>query len=90
MKARIRPAEVLDGIEINSIPLEYMVSIKLVFKNGKIWDIPVDREQANETANEVRELISSYQSSIEVLDVKIDVDYLASEVSNLTGLLFKE
>jgi hypothetical protein len=65
--------EVFRGIEIDSIPLEYLEHIEVRFKNKKIWIIETKANATQTSFNkEIRELFDTYGAEIAGVNFAID------------------
>ena len=68
--------EVLSDVELNVIPIKYLDSVKVHFRDGKIWDIDLTEKDTKNNFEEIerslQELFSNYESQIEHIDFKLD------------------
>lgn len=85
--------EVLKDVVVRVVPLAYLHSLKILFKNGKIWDLSVASHfKTNDieslTAN-LRELLKVYETSIESIDFQLDVERVKQDSVKLTNKFFK-
>ncbi len=85
--------EVFGEITLNVVPLQYLNSITVTFKNKKIWEIKVSNKQAKKDwdsfEEHLKEMLSSYESEIENVDFKLDTERVKKDVIKHTGKFLK-
>jgi hypothetical protein len=73
--------EVFRGIEIDSIPLEYLEHIEVRFKNSKVWIIETKANATQSSFNkEIRELFNAYGDHIAGVNFAIDSKKIKNDV----------
>lgn len=78
--------EVFRGIDVHSIPLEYLKHIEVNFNNGKQWIIETKGSATQKTFDEdIRELFEEYGSSIADVNFAIDSDKIKTDVKKGVG-----
>ena len=86
--------EVFEGIQLNVVPLKYLNSIKITFKNEKVWDIDVTSKRSEMTWQDVEKhihhLFAEYQDEIENVDFKLDTEKLKSDIIRSTSRFLKK
>lgn len=86
--------EVLSGITVSNIPLQYIDSIRIIFLDGKIWDFNVAKQSkkipASELESNIAELIHSYENSIQDINYSLNVSLLKKEITKQTSKFLKE
>ena len=85
--------EVFNDVEIETIPIEYLVSIRVEFNDGKTWEIELDKN-AN-TSKEVLEdslstFFEEYSDSISNIDFRMDTQRVIKDVKNRTRQFMKK
>jgi hypothetical protein len=85
--------EVFSEIDVDVVPIEYLHSINIKFKDGKIWEIDVkkSRQKPNvdiETALE--ELFEQYENAIDSIDFKLDTDKVKHDIKSRTAAFMKK
>jgi hypothetical protein len=86
--------EVFGEITLNVVPLEYLDSITVTFKNAKIWEIKLGTKQARANwdsfEKNLKEMLISYESEIENVDFKLDTERVKKDmIKNTTKFLKK-
>jgi len=86
--------EVFEGIQLNVVPLKYLNSIQITFKNEKVWDIDVTSKREEMTWQDVEknihQLFAEYQDEIENVDFKLDTEKLKSDIIRSTSRFLKK
>ncbi len=84
--------EVFEDLYISTMPVEYLHSIRLEFKNGRIWEIAVKDQISRTNVQEITErLIKSiheYSTEIAKVEFKINVSQLKTDIELFTKNIF--
>ena len=87
--------EVLGDIKVDVIPLEYLTSVRVSFKDKKIWEI--DMESSREKLGDdgvledvLEELFDEYEDAIEHIDFRLDTERLKYDVQKRTRVFMKK
>lgn len=85
--------EILGDITLNVIPLPYIDSISITFKNKKIWEIDFKKNLKNshweKFENELKEILTQYENDIENIDFKLDTIKLKKDITSCTKKFLK-
>lgn len=81
--------EVFGEISLNVIPIHYLDSITVTFKNGKIWELNINKNSNDKFELELKEWLSSYESDIENVDFKLDTERIKKDVIKNTNKFLK-
>ena len=84
--------EVFGEITCNVVPVHYLNTISITFKNGKIWEIKVDHGETRDWdsfESQVKEIINEYESSIENIDFQLDTDRIKKDITKHTRKFLK-
>ena len=85
--------EILGEVEMNVLPLRYLQSVLISFKDGKIWEIEIDadtREADWESfESSFVELVTEYEQVIESIDFKLDIDRIKTDIKSKTTTFLK-
>ena len=86
--------EVFGEITLNVVPLKYLDSVTVTFKNKKVWEIKISSKQAQEDWNSfeinLKEMLVSYESEIENVDFKLDTERVKKDMINNTNKFLKK
>jgi len=82
--------EVFRGIEVDTIPLEYLEHIEVNFNNGKQWIIET-KSNASQKAfdTEIRDLFDEYGDVITGVNFAIDSAKIKTDVEKSVGKALK-
>lgn len=84
--------EIFEDLYMNTMPVEYLHSIRLEFTDGRIWEICVethtDREHSQSLADRLIGTLHEYSEEIKRVDFQVDIDRLKEDIINSTKKLF--
>ena len=85
--------EVFGDIKLNAIPLNYVYSLLIKFKDGRTWEIKVTNKTKKNGwksfEKSLQELCQTYEEFIVEVDCKIDTDRVKKDVERLTHKFLK-
>ena len=77
--------EILDEIDIDYLPIEYVSSIIIKFQDGIIWDIDIDDSRKKQTKEEIEDSLDAvfeeYEDNIDTIDFRLDLDRVKRDLS---------
>jgi hypothetical protein len=80
--------EVFEEVYLKSIPIKYLRSLHVTFKDKRVWTINLNSAtKHNDWANiekNIFELVTNYKNQIISIDVKVDSDRVKRDVTKLT------
>ena len=88
--------EVLNDIEVNSVPIEYLKSIYVTFLDGQVWEILIhnrdlpDDEAARELEGEIEDLLDEYEETIDHIDFRLDTEKIKTDITKRTHIFMKK
>ena len=88
--------EVFSDIDVKAVPLSYLDSMRIIFEDGKIWDIDIANEIRKsgmaevDIEAEISELVSNYEDSIKHIDFRLDVAKVKKDVIKNTKRFLKK
>ena len=87
--------EVLKDIDVDVIPIEYLVTIRVMFKDKKIWEIDMQSSRNklgddNVLEDVLQELFDEYENSIENIDFRLDIERLKNDIQKRTRVFMKK
>ena len=85
--------EVFGEITLNVVPLQYLHAVKITFKNGKVWEIELQKDAKLDWDNfekQVKETMSQYEDNIENVDFKLDTDRIKKDMITYTNKFLKK
>jgi iron uptake system EfeUOB component EfeO/EfeM len=86
--------EVFGDIKLNVVPLRYLDAIVITFKDGKIWEIKTSKKDKSlsweEFEENVREMITTYEDTIENVDFKLNTSKVKKDIEKGTQQFLKK
>jgi len=86
--------EVFGEITLNVVPLRYLESITITFKNKKVWEIKIDNKQSQADwdtfESNLRQLLSNYEEEIDNVDFKLDTERIKKDMIKNTKRFLKK
>lgn len=85
--------EVFEDITCKVIPIEYLDSIVIKFKNEKTWEIKLNSQKINDWAeleSNLREILLDYKDELLMVDFKIDTNKIKKDITKKTQQFFKK
>lgn len=88
--------EVFSDIDVKVVPLSYLDSMRIIFEDGKVWDIDIAGEIKKSAMGEVdleaeiAELVNTYEDSIKHIDFRLDVAKVKKDMIRNTKRFLKK
>jgi hypothetical protein len=86
--------EVFGEVELNVLPLRYLHSVLVNFRDGKTWEIKVTTETKRKGWEQFQktlaELCESYGAKIENVDFKLDTKRVKKDIEKSTQQFLKK
>lgn len=82
--------EVFGEIDLNVVPLRYLDSVTVKFKNGKIWEINLAGKNWEEFEPSLKDMLSTYESEIDNVDFKLDTERIKKDMIKNTNKFLKK
>lgn len=86
--------EIFSEVDIKVVPLKYLHSLRIIFKDGKIWDINIAshirRYNVIDLESHLQELLNNYAETIEHIDYRLDIDRVKKDVIKKTKTFMKK
>ena len=94
-KGRLLPKDIIEhwpeifgDVKLNVVPLGYLHSVLVNFKDGKTWEIRVTTKVKDEGwkafEKNLSELVKTYEDSIEDVDFKLDTEKVKKDIKRST------
>jgi hypothetical protein len=81
--------EVFGEISLNVIPLQYLDSVIVTFKNGKVWDVNFKNKSHESFEAELKEWLTTYESTIDNVDFRLDTERIKKDMIKITNKFLK-
>ena len=86
--------EIFSDLHVESIPVEYLLSIKVTFKDGKNWEIRLKNNRQKMTNKElekqITELFKTYGDAIKNVDFRLDTNNVKADITKRTKTFLKK
>jgi len=86
--------EIFGEINLNVVPLKYLHTINVTFKDGKIWEFDVNKNNKNsdwdQFESEIQEIFHTYEDNIENIDFQINTEKVKSDIMHITNKFLKK
>ncbi len=87
--------DVFKDIDLKVVPLDYLHSIRVVFQDGKIWDIDIQnsKDENGRQVNvkkELENIFIQYERDISNVDFRLDTERVKRDIKKRTALFMKK
>ncbi len=85
--------EVFEEINLNVVPLKYLHSVQVKFKDSKVWNIQISRNRDTDwdgVEKQLHEIFVTYQENIVNVDFKLDTDRIKKDIIKETNRFLKK
>ena len=86
--------EVFGEVELNVMPLRYLHTVLVNFKDGKSWEIRITektkREGWSTFERNLSEMVKTYEDTVEDIDFKLDTDRVRKDIERSTQKFLKK
>jgi hypothetical protein len=76
--------EIFGEVTLNVVPLVYVHTIEITFKNTKVWEIDFKKNLKAQSwdvfEKEIKEIIRQYEDDIDKIDFKLDTDRIKKDM----------
>ena len=83
--------DILDSVDMDVLPLEYINTVVVKFVDGKVWDIDINRskDRTTDIENTLDDFFEEYEDRIDTVDFRLDTPRLKKDVSRRTARFLK-
>jgi|TARA_B100000925_G_scaffold270084_1_gene232325 hypothetical protein len=83
--------DVLKDIDIKTVPIDYLSSIRIEYKNGKIWEVDCNAKRSTgaDLDNSIADLFKTYGDDILHVDFRLNTPKLKRDIEKKTRAFFK-
>lgn len=86
--------EVFEDVQLNVLPIKYLSTVLINFKDGKTWEIKVTAKAKREGwpvfESSLSELCKNYEDSIDNVDFKLDSARVRKDIERTTQQFLKK
>jgi hypothetical protein len=77
--------DILDEIDLEYLPIEYIQNIIVTFEDDTVWDINISDSKKNQTIESIEdsldELFDNYEDTIITIDFRLDVNKVKKDLT---------
>jgi len=85
--------EIFEEVKLNVVPIQYLCSVHVKFKDKRIWTIEVGPQLRDENwqtvEKNIHELVMNYKTHIDSIDFKLDTDKIKKDITRQTNKFLK-
>jgi hypothetical protein len=86
--------EIFKNLELTTIPIKYLHSVRITFNDNKIWDIDVKKSKLNNDNTNIEEslykLFEEYEDTIQDIDLRLDTKKIKKDIQKKTTTFLKK
>lgn len=83
--------EVLEDVDVEVIPVEYLHSVRITFSDGKIWEIDTTKNTDEiELEDALEALLLEYEEEIDNVDFRLDTERVKEDIKKRTRVFMKK
>ena len=76
--------EIFEDLYMNTMPVAYLILLRLEFTNGRIWEINVQEQLSDAAPDEIAEkllgIFQEYRKDIKKIDFQMDIERLKNDI----------
>lgn len=82
-------SEIFKNLELSSLPIKYIHSIRVTFNDGKIWDVDIEKSRKRNVIDKIEDslekLFFEYQDTIKDIDFRLHTDKIKKDIQKETN-----
>jgi len=86
--------EVFGDIKLNVLPIKYLETVLVNFRDGKTWEIKITAKARREgwpsLEQSLSEICKTYEDSIDNIDFKLDTERVRKDIESSTQKFLKK
>jgi hypothetical protein len=86
--------EVFGEVKLNVLPLRYLHAVVITFKDGKIWEVKITKDDHTKGwsafERSITELYKTYESRIDNVDFRLDTEKIRKDIEKITQRFLKK
>ena len=86
--------EVFQDVRVEAVPIEYLHSVRVSFKGGKIWDIDVEKSREKHSSLDLEsvleQMFKEYDEHIINVDFRLDTNRIKRDIQARTKSFLKK
>lgn len=84
--------EILDSVDMDFLPIEYIQLIIVTFEDGETWEIDIDDSKSqtmDEISETLQEFFDEYEDKITNMDFRLNIEKLKRDIGKRTKRFLK-
>ncbi len=85
--------EILSDVNLSAIPIFYLHSVVITFKDGNTWNVVLKKEHKESSGEKftetLNELFQNYEQQIQHVDFRMDIEKLKKDITKTTNKFMK-
>lgn len=86
--------EVFQDVTVEAVPIDYLHSVRVSFRDGKVWDIDIEKSKAKHPATDLEtvleQMFQEYDEYIVNVDFRLDTDRIKRDIQKRTKQFLKK
>jgi hypothetical protein len=86
--------EIFGEVKLNVLPLRYLHGVIITFKDGKIWEVKITKEDHAKGwpafESSISELYRTYENRIDNVDFRLDTEKIRKDIEKSTQRFLKK
>ena len=88
--------EIFEDLEISAVPIEYICSVHVYFHDGKIWEIDMDKQTAQDNGDvsmvekSLESFLAEYNEEISHVDFRLNTAKVVEDIKKRTRSFMKK
>ena len=78
--------EVFEDLYMNTMPVAYLISLRLEFNDGRIWEIDIQEQlkqsDSDSVAEKLLDIFQEYRNDIKKIDFQMDIERLKADIQS--------
>jgi len=77
---------VFEDLYMNTMPVAYLISLRLEFNDGRIWEIDIQEQlkqsDSDSVAEKLLDIFQEYRNDIKKIDFQMDIERLKADIQS--------
>lgn len=86
--------EVFQDVKVEAVPIDYLHSVRVFFRDGKVWDIDIEKSRKKHSSMDLEsvleQMFQEYDEFIVNVDFRLDTDRIKRDIQARTKTFLKK
>jgi hypothetical protein len=83
--------DVLEDVDVEVIPIDYLYSIRITFDDNITWDIAINEDDSDiDIENALDEVLNEYEDNIVNIDFRLNTQKVKEDITSRTNIFMKK